>query len=203
MVNATKSQRIALVLMLLALVGSAGYMLYQNYAAQQALEENVEYQVVKAIEYQHPEVYVISVEEHNNNILVYFIMPPDGGTTNYAEHLLIDVVTVLYEFYPEAETYQLLPTMVVEIDTFDGMTHVGFSNVGYGFTNFAAMTLAGETQIGKLAELILLYDASEMGSYPPEEAGIGIVAEPTAREKGHIPPWVEPEENTCLPWLPA
>ena len=183
---------IMLVLVLLSGLGSAGYFMYQDYEAQQALEENTEYQVLMAIEAQYPEIYVIAVQEMENNIFVYFVLPAENQGSEYAESLLIDIVTILYNAYPTAKTYHVLPAEIVDVDTFEGPGHLGMASVGFGFTNYAAEIIANETCSSCVMDS--LFQDGEIGSYLPRQMGLHLILEATAREPGHIPPWAAVEE---------
>lgn len=193
MTNATKLQRVMLALMLLTVVCGAGYTLYQHYAAQRALEENIEYQMLTAIEAQHPKVYVISVTHEEGAVLIYLIPPQEEQPEGYGEQFLIDTITLLYQTYPSAQNYHILLTNVIDADVFEGEVHVGIAYLGFGFTNYAAKTIALNDNPAQYMEP--LFTQGEIGRYPPAQFGVHVVSEPTPRERGHIPPWAEVTEE--------
>ena len=165
---------------------------YQNYQVMQALAENTEYQVLTAIEAQHPEIYVVAVKQNMGHVFVYFIAPEENRGEEYGKDLLVDIVAILYKAYPQAETYHALPTEITEVDTFEGKGHIGMAVVGYGFTNYAAETMANETCPSCVMDR--LFEAGELGIYQPRQMGLHLVLETTPREPGHIPPWASVEE---------
>lgn len=187
-----RALNIALVVLLLSGLGSTVYLLYQGHEATQALAENAEYQVLMAIEAQHPEIYIIAVQEIENNIFVYFVLPDEDQEDEYGQALLIDIVTILYNAYPAAKTYHALPAEIVDVNTFEGQGHLGMANIGFGFTNYAAKIIASET----CAPCVMdeLFQNGEIGNYSPRQMGLHLILKATAREPGHIPPWAAVEE---------
>lgn len=177
---------LSFILALVVLIGGGGYYIYQGYMAQQALAENTEYQALTALEAQHPEVYVVAAQEIENAVLVYIIVP-DDMSTEQVYGLLVDMVTTVYDFYPEALTYHVLFTDIVTAEAFEGEVHLGIPYTGFGFTNY------GVTLVKSQGTSILeqLYLDGEWGTYDPNSFGIPPVSTPTARERGHIPPWAE------------
>lgn len=181
-----------IILAMLIGLGIFGRSLYQDYQATQALEENTEYQVVKTIEAQYPEVYVVAVKAEQDSAFVYFILPDGEREESYYEGLLIDLVTALYNAYPAAKTYHILPTEIQDVATFEGAGHLGVATMGYGFTNFAAEILA--TTECPPCSMDALFEAGEFGVYQANQAGLHLIQKPTDREPGHIPPWESVEE---------
>lgn len=188
MINTTKFQRIALLLMLLVVASGGGYVLYQDATARQALAENTEYQALTALEAQRPEIYVIAVQEVESAILIYIIVP-DNTSTERVDNLLADMVTTVYDFYPDASTYHILFTNIVTAEVFEGEVHLGVPYAGFGFTNYG-VSLVKSRGASVLEQLFL---EGEWGAYNPDYFGIPSVSTPTARARGHIPPWTEVE----------
>lgn len=184
-------EKYLVVLALVALIAIAGIgtTLYQRHQETQALAENVEYQTLKAIEAQHPEVYVISVAREEDAALVYLIPSEEEQPEGYGEQFLIDTITLLYQTYPSAKSYHLLLTNVIDADVFEGKVHVGIAYLGFGFTNYAAKIIALNDNPAQYMEP--LFAQGEIGRYPPAQFGMHVISEPTLRERGHIPPWAE------------
>lgn len=188
--------RIALVLVLLAGLSSGAYFGYQNHKAAQALEENTEYQVLTAIETHRPEVYVVAVKVINGHALVYYTISDTDQSEEYFKQLAIDLMTALYNGYPNATAYHLLATRIIDMDTFEGRAHVGTANQGIVFTPRAASTLISSDN--PVDDLDPLFEQGEIEFYLAQEIGVHLIQEPTPRERGHIPPWAEVEEDNIF-----
>lgn len=188
-----KVLNIALMLVLLTGLGGGAYFAYLNHEAARALEENIEHQVLTAIEAKYPEIYIVAVVfARDEHALVYYILPDEEPYEGYAEQLLTDAVTILVHAYPHATSYSFLPTRITTVDTFEGQAHVGVARQGLLFTRYAAEVMVDsecpECDLGEL------FAAGELVPYSAQTFGLHLISEPTARERGHIPPWEAVEE---------